>query len=89
MLDTDKAKCFDALQSAAERLTGEEFEFLKSSQLVFSTLGVTLVMFLELPDGSVAHAEYLMAWEEIHLTKFDLLDKLVTDMSNAMWEKVK
>lgn len=78
MNDEHKLKCFAALLDAAHRL--EELPGLQSAHLTFTTLGVKVVLFRALPDGSLAHVEYTMAWEEIALTQFDLLDELVTDM---------
>lgn len=78
MKDDHKAKCFTALLDAACRL--EELPGLQSAHLTFAPLGVKLTMFRVMPDGAMAHVEYLMAWEEIALTQFDLLDDLVTDV---------
>ncbi len=78
MQETDKAKCFTALLAAARRL--DAMHDIETSHLTVKPTGVKLVMIRVMPDGGHAHVDYLMAWEEIALTKFDLLDSLVTDM---------
>ena len=83
MKDEHKAKCFTALLDAARQLE-ELSDTMQSANLTFTALGVKVVLFRAMPDGSLAHVDYLMAWEEIFLTKFNLLTELIIDMHSKL-----
>lgn len=82
MTEPDKAKCFTALLAAARRL--DALHNIETSHLTITPMGAKVVMFRTMPDGSLAHVDYLMAWDEIVLTKFDLLDSLISDMHEKL-----
>ena len=81
MKDTDKIKCFDILMDAAARLElGTAYKELAGVHMNVGTMGVTLTMLRDMPNGDTASAQHLLAWEEIALTKFDMLNMLIVEM---------
>ncbi len=81
MRDADKVTTFNALMAAAHKLNEDErFAGLAGTHLTVTALGLKVVMIRHMPDGQMASAEYILAWDEIALTKFDILDRLIEEM---------
>lgn len=80
MEEKEKLRCFAILMKAAARIEIGPITELAGCHLNVGTMGVTLTMLRDMPDGSSASAQHILAWEEIALTNFDMLDELIGTM---------